>query len=228
MTLAVVVGTVALWRSGRGSAVIALGLLPVLGAAVVWASGEPILTQRNMLPVVPFMAILVAAAVDVLPRRFVRAVAAAAMVATVAGAAFAHATLGRISHDSVADALVDVGWTAEEPVVVHLPGVKGGTEMSLATPLAWYLPDRPDLVRARAPRSCRTRFAVVRAPDVGRWLARRRGLVARVRDVASYDHLIRGRETGRIVIARLRTQIDLRGEIFYVRARTISCLRRTS
>jgi len=224
VTLALVIGAVVLWRRPGGTAIVALGLLPVVGAGAVWALGEPIFDERNMLPVVPFMAILVAAAPTVLPKRTVAAVAVAGIVATLAGAAFAQATLGRVAYDRVAGALVDVGWTADEPVVVDWRGIGRGTGISLASPVAWYLPDRPTLIRAPAGYECPTMYAVVRVSKLGPWLARHRRNLAAVRDIASYDHLIRGRKNGRIIIARFRAPVALPGVLFYAQGHAPSCM----
>jgi hypothetical protein len=49
------------WRREEGSVVAALALLPILGSGALWAAGQPIFNERNMLPVAPFLAILVAA-----------------------------------------------------------------------------------------------------------------------------------------------------------------------
>ena len=224
VTLALVVGVAVLWRTPGGTAIVGLGLLPVIGAGVVWALGEPIFDERNMLPVVPFMAILVAAAPAVLPKRLVPAVAVTGIVATLAGAAFAYATLDRVAYDRVADALVDVGWTADEPVVVDWRGIGRGTGISLATPVSWYLPESPNLIRAPARQDCATTYALVRVSMLGPWLARHRRQLADIRDVASYDHLVRGRENGRIIIARFSAPVSLPGVLFYARGHAITCL----
>jgi hypothetical protein len=106
VTAAVVAGAIHVWwRREEATVVAALGLLPIAAAGLVWATGEPIFNERNMLPVAPFLAILVAAGVKALPARLVPAVAAFAIVAALGGAAYAEATLGRVAYDSAATAL---------------------------------------------------------------------------------------------------------------------------
>jgi hypothetical protein len=73
----------------EGSVVAALALLPILGAGALWAAGQPIFNERNMLPVAPFLAILVAAGVKALPARLVPVAAATGIVVAVGGAAYA-------------------------------------------------------------------------------------------------------------------------------------------
>ena len=222
LTVALIVGAVVLWRRQGGTAIVALALLPIAGAALVWALGQPVFNQRNMLPVVPFLAILVAAAPLALPRRLVNPVAVVVIAAAIAGAAFAQITLGRIEYDHVADALVQEGWTVDDPILVDLPRAKTSARIAVA----WYLPGHPTFARApRVEHKCSRLFVVGHSSVLGPWLARHSGDVEAVRELTSFDHPSRGRENGRIVIARLRSFTDLPGELFYVRARTIPCLR---
>lgn len=225
VTAALVAGTVVLWRTLRGRAVVALALLPVLGAGLVWAAGEPIVDERNMLPVVPFMAILVAAALEALPRRFVVVAAVMSIGATVACAAFADATLGRIPYDRVAADLVDLGWRSDQALVVEFPHAvsQPGVAIEVTAPVSWYLPAHPVLLPAQARRPCRTRYVIVEPSDRRRWFARYRREITGVREVAFYDHPVVGHERGRIVIARLRTALRVYGEPFYVQGHRGSC-----
>jgi hypothetical protein len=222
VTLALVVGAVVLWRRPGGSAIVAFALLPIVGAAVVWVLGQPVFNERNMLPVVPFIAILVAAAPSALPKRLMAPVAMIGIAAALAGAAIAQAALGRIEYDRVADALVEEGWTLGDPILVDLLR----TETSA---VAWYLPGHPILARSpRAENECSRLFVVGHSSTLAPWLTRHSDRIDAVRELKSYDHPSRGRENGRIVIARLRTPIDIPGDLFYVRGRKIPCLRRGS
>jgi hypothetical protein len=79
VTGALIAGAIVVrWRREAASLVAALGLLPIVGAAGVWAAGQPIFDERNLLPVAPFLAILVAAGVTALPARLVPVAAALA------------------------------------------------------------------------------------------------------------------------------------------------------
>src|SRR5262249_18953666 len=169
LTLALVAGAAALWwRRSEGTVVVALGLLPVLGAAAVWAAGEPIFDQRNLLPVAPFLAILVAAGVRELPPRLVPVAAIASVAAVLAGAAYAQASLGRVAYDDAARALTGFGWNPRSGLNVDYP-----SGIQITSAMAWYLPGRPELAWAPGFRRCRTRFAIVQTRNAASWLARR-------------------------------------------------------
>lgn len=218
VTLAVAGAAVALWRHREGRAVVFLALLPIAAAAALWAAGAPIFNDRNLLPVAPFLAILVAAAVAELPQRWRSLGAAAAIAVTLAGAAYAQATLGRVRYDSVASTITKLGWTRRDGLVISYPtpaGDRRGVGIQIASPMGWYLPGRPELVWRRSARGCPTRFAVVQLADPRAWLARYRLGSARV--FAYYDHPILGRRRGKIVVARFRRPIHLPGALFYVR-----------
>ena len=165
------------WRREEASVVAALGLLPIVGAAGVWAAGRPIFDERNLLPVAPFLAILVAAGVTALPARLVPAAAALGIAVALSGAAYSQLTLGRFAYDSVARALTDLGWSAREPLIVDYPTAAAnerGVGIQITSAASWYLPGRPVLAWAPGRRNCRARFAIVRSPDPASWLARYR------------------------------------------------------
>ena len=135
MTFAVAGAAVVLWRRREGSAVVTLALLPVAGAATLWAAGEPIFNERNLLPVAPFLAIMVAAAVAELPAHARPFGAAAGIALTLIGAGYAQLTLGRVAYDSVARTVESFGWTARDGIVVAAPNAA----IQIASPVAWYL-----------------------------------------------------------------------------------------
>ena len=229
VTFALVAGAVALWwRRSEGTAVVALGLLPILGAGVVWAAGQPIFDARNLLPVAPFLAILIAAGITALPRRPMQVAALAGIVATVAGAAYAQATLGRVAYDSVAQALTGLGWNDGEPLVVDYPTAaanRRGVGIQITSAMSWYLPGRPELVWAARRRGCQTRFAIVQVRDPRSWLARYGDRVAATRVFTYYDHPILGRPRGRIVVARFRTPTRVTGAFFHALGQNVACRR---
>lgn len=227
LTLALVAGAIALWwRRSEGNAVVALGLLPILGAGVVWAAGQPIFDERNMLPVAPFLAILVAAGITALPARLISIAAVAGVVATVAGAAYAQATLGRVAYDSVAEALSGLGWNDRAPLVVDYPVAaanRRGIGIQITSAASWYLPGRPELIWAPSESGCRTRFAIVQVPDPRSWLARYGNRVGGMRVFTFYDHPILGRPRGRIVVARFRAPTRVPGAFFSALGRKAAC-----
>jgi hypothetical protein len=209
VTFAVAGAAVALWRRREGSAVVVLALLPIVVAAALWAAGAPIFNERNMLPVVPFLAILVAGAVAELPADWRRLGATAAIAVTIAGGAYAEATLGRVAYDSVARTVESFGWTSRDGIVVSAPN----SAIQIAAPMGWYLPGRPELVWRRSKRGFLTRFAIVQVRDPDAWLARYDVIAARV--FTYYDHPILGRPHGVVVVARFRRPTRLPGAFFY-------------
>jgi hypothetical protein len=141
------------WRREEASVVAALGLLPIVGAAGVWAAGQPIFDERNLLPVAPFLAILVAAGVTALPARLVPVAAALGIAVALSGAAYSQLTLGRVAYDSVARALTELGWSAREPLIVDYPTAAAnerGVGIQITSAASWYLPGRPVLAWAPA------------------------------------------------------------------------------
>jgi len=221
LTVALVVGSVVLWKRPGGSAVVALGLLPIAGATVIWALGQPIFDERNMIGAAPFLAIVIAASVHALPKQLVTPIALASIAAAIIGATLVPGNLGRIAYGDIAQALVGLGWTADDPIVVDSPRAR----TSLRIAVAWYLPDHPTLTRAQAPRTheCSPLFVVGHSSIFASWVTRHRRSVEDLRWFASYDHPFSGRENGQILVARLRAPADLPGDAFYVRSRATKC-----
>jgi hypothetical protein len=212
---------VAWWHREEASVVAALGLIPIAVAAAVWAAGQPIFDERNMLPAAPFLAILVAAGVTALPARLVPVAAATGIVVALSAAAYAQVTLGRVAYASVARALSDLGWSAREPLIVDYPTAAAnqrGVGIQITSAASWYLPGRPVLAWAPGRRSCRARFAIVQSPDPSRWLARYRGRVSATRAFTFYDHPISGRPRGRIVLVRFTAPSRVPGALYYALA----------
>jgi len=229
LTAALVAGAIHLWwRREEATVVAALGLLPIALAGLVWAAGEPIFNERNMLPVAPFLAILVAAGVKALPARLVPAVAATAIVAALGGAAYAEATLGRIAYDSAANALTGLGWTTRDALIVDYPTVSAnrrGVGIQITSAASWYLPGRPLLLWTPGRRGCRTRFAIVQTPNARAWLARAGGQVAAARVLPYYDHPILGRRNGSVVVVRFHRPTRLPGAFYSALGSRVPCRR---
>jgi hypothetical protein len=222
LSAALIVGVVVLWRRPEGRAIVALALFPVAGAAAVWVFGEPVFNERNLLAVTPFMAILVTASIGALPRRVVASTAIVVLVATIAGAAYAQSTLGRVEYHGLADSLVELGWTEGESIAIDSPTSK----TSLRIAVGWYLPNHPVLARARdSDRGCSTLFAIGRSSVLRPWLERSRVPVQGLRELRSYDHPFRGRPNGRILVVRFRNPMDLpMGDVLSVREqRVVPC-----
>ena len=206
------------WRREEASVVAALGLLPIVLAAAVWAAGQPIFDERNLLPVAPFLAILVAAGVTALPARLVPVAAALGIAVALSGAAYSQLTLGRVPYDSVARALTELGWSAREPLIVDYPTAAAnerGVGIQITSAASWYLPGRPVLAWSPGRRNCSARFAIVQSPDPESWLGRYRGRVSATRLFTFYDHPIFGPPRGRIVLVRFRAPTRVRGAFYY-------------
>lgn len=229
VTAAVVAGVIHVWwRREEATVVAALGLLPIAAAGLVWVAGEPIFNERNMLPVAPFLAILVAAGVKALPARLVPAVAAFGIVVALGGAAYAEATLGRVAYDSAANALTGLGWTTRDGLIVDYPTVSAdrrGVGIQITSAASWYLPGRPLLLWAPGRRGCRTRFAIVQTPNARAWLARAGGQVTASRVFTYYDHPILGRRRGTVLVARFRRLTRLAGAFYYALGSRVPCRR---
>jgi hypothetical protein len=216
------------WRREEAGVVAALGLVPIAAAGLVWAAGEPIFNERNLLPAAPFLAILVAAGVTALPARLAPVAAAVGIVLALAGAAYAQTTLGRVRYDAVARALTDLGWTGRDALVVDYPTVSAdrrGVGIQITSAAAWYLPGRPLLLWKPGRHGCRTRFAVVQAPSARAWLARAGSQVTASRVFAYYDHPILGRPRGQIVVARFRAPTRLPGAFYSALGARVPCRR---
>jgi len=227
VTAAVAAGAIHLWwRRDEATVVAALGLLPIAAAAVVWAGGQPIFNERNMLPVAPFLAILVAAGVRALPARLVPAVAALGIVAALGGAAYAESTLGRVSYDSAARALTGLGWTSRDGLIVDYPTVSAnrrGVGIQITSAASWYLPGRPLLLWAPRRRGCRTRYAIVQTPNARAWLARAGGQVTAARALTYFDHPILGRPRGKVIVVRFRRPTRIPGAFYYSLGKRVPC-----
>ena len=147
LTGALVAGAIVVWwRREAASMVAALGLLPIVGAAGVWAAGQPIFDERNLLPVAPFLAILVAAGVTALPARLVPVAGGRGLGETRGAAAAAERKDGRRGNNSVARALTELGWSAREPLIVDYPTAAAnerGVGIQITSAASWYLPGRP-------------------------------------------------------------------------------------
>jgi hypothetical protein len=150
----VAIGCRRLVASAPGTVVAALGLPPVALAAGAWLAGSNTFDLRNLIGVGPFVAVAVAAALDVLPRPLLAATAAA----TVASLALSLAVSGadRLPRfDAIARTLAGAGWSARSAIAVF------GPSTLYRSPLEWYLPGRPTLEPSRPARDgCEPIFVV--------------------------------------------------------------------
>jgi len=140
--------------SPEGRLVVALAVLPVACAAVVWASGMQVFALRNLISVGPFVAIAIATALDRLPRPTAVVVAAALCVGLAVSLQVSTAnTFPRF--DAIARTLVRDGWRPRDPIAVF------GSPFTYRSPLEWYLPRQPQLDAARSiARVCAEMFVV--------------------------------------------------------------------
>jgi mannosyltransferase len=229
LTAALIAGAILVWWHREEAGVVAaLGLVPIALAGLVWAAGEPIFNERNLLPVAPFLAILVAAGVTALPARLAPVAAAGGIVVALAGAAYAQTTLGRVPYDAVARALTELGWTGRDALVVDYPTVSAnrrGVGIQITSAASWYLPGRPLLLWAPGRRGCRTRFAIVQAPSARAWLARAGRQVTASRVFTYYDHPVLGRPRGQVVVVRFRSPTRLPGAFYAALGGRVPCRR---
>jgi hypothetical protein len=138
----VLVGAIVLARRPDGELGALMATVPVAVPAVLWAFGAAVFNARNLILTAPFAAVAAAAAVAAIPRRPVAIAAGVALaVAMTAGFAVAQ-TLGRTPNDKIAEALVDMGWTPDSPIVFF------GT-LSQQVNVAWYLPGHFRLISGK-------------------------------------------------------------------------------
>lgn len=188
-----------------------LALLPVAAAAVLWALGEPIFVERNLLGSGPFAAIALAAVLSSLPRRS-SFVAMAVMTSVLIWAcATMVLTWGRAPYQGVANALVENGWQPADDLIQF-----GRAPIGILAPVGWYLPGSPVLVRPPpGARSCtRSMFLVSYDRSTGpRWFQEHRSQVLTVNTFPAYDHSPLGpRASTPIIVARLRRTPGLCGD----------------
>jgi hypothetical protein len=141
-------------RGPRARLCVALGLLPVVLAALTWLIGFQVYAVRNLLAAGPFIAVALGAIVAALPRR-AGVAAAATAAAVVAGGFVRDQAVPAAPYEELAHALVEEGWRPHDPVVVF------GSYYAYRSPLSWYLPHAPRLALARdAAGTCPAVFAI--------------------------------------------------------------------
>jgi hypothetical protein len=141
-------------HSAEGRLVAALGVLPLVFAAVIWASGIRIFALRNLIGVGPFAAVAIAVALDRLARRRAAAVAISLCAALAVSLELSTAnTFPRF--DLIAHGLVHAGWRPSDPIAVF------GSPFAFRAPLEWYLPRQPRLILAETSgRACSSVYVV--------------------------------------------------------------------
>ena len=160
VVLALVLGGCAvLARLGSSARLCALLVLVPLGASgIAWLAGLRIITGRNLIGVTAFAAVALAAVLLPLPRRAAFG-AAAAGVGLVVFSYVQTPMAERPDFDRVADALVDAGWEAGDPIVVV------GSLPDFRSTLEWYLPGEVTLPEAEPAQPCSTMWVVTDLPD---------------------------------------------------------------
>ncbi len=206
LVIAIAAGVVALWRRHDESALIVwLGLLPIGAAGLVWALGQPIFNERNLLVVAPSLAVLAASGLLLVPHGLRTGAAIVGIAVTVMGSWVTHATLGSPDYRGVARTLVSFGWDPDRSIALDT----ATRTASLRAALGWYLPCRPQLATSGRNGRHRTLFAIGHSSDLGHWLALHGGSAERFASFASYDHPFRGRENGRILVVRFKHPVEV-------------------
>jgi hypothetical protein len=235
VSLAVIGSAVLLLRRPDGRLFAALALLPLLVGWVVWAAGQSgVGNPRNLIGVVPFVAIALSWACASLPwRRVSQAVAVLVGVLVVGGFAAGQETLGRTPYDRIAHEVSAQGFNRDEPLVFF--GYYGGM-----IPVGWYLTSdaSPDLwPRLYAARPTEGRCDAVEAVVMGgagrEWLGQHRSDILAETSTPHFGNASRGKRAPKdIVIARLRWSSGIlasaaaaSGFLFYRADTPSACLR---
>ncbi len=161
----VLAGAAMLARRAEGRLCALLVVVPWLVTALVWLAGLRIFDTRNLLVVAPFAAIALAALVAAIPVRPLAYAAGAGLAALAVWAYWIDRDLGRTPYNDIDAALVELGWTAGMPLVVH-------ARYPQTRPLSWHLPGHP-YVRLSQPGDgeCARAFVVAEGTEGREWLA---------------------------------------------------------
>jgi hypothetical protein len=194
----VLAGAVVLARRPAGRLTALLVVLPVMVTAVVWLLGLNVFNMRNLVVAAPFAAIALAAVPSALPKP-AALLAGAAMIAGIAWTHSIDANRSRTPFDRMADALVDFGWTADEPIVFV------GNSRNQRAAIAWELPGHPQLGDgAFAGQPCQRLFVVVESREALAWMRTQSGSVIAQRRLPFYGRGPNGRrQPYDVVIAEL-------------------------
>ena len=201
-----VVVAVGIWRLLRSQHTRLAGLyalVPFAASATLWAFGQNLFDSRNLIGVVPFVAIAVAAATRLRSKAGGVIVTSVGTTALAASLLFTQLPLHRTAYDTVAMRLTTHGWHPGDPVLFF------GSPFPDFNPVAWYLPGRPLMVRGRpAPHpapACHDVFVVSETRGGREWLRDRPGLVWSA-EVPFYGNRPEGgREPVPVVVAKIRT-----------------------
>lgn len=120
-----------------------LAVAPLLLAGVTWAAGVDIFAVRNMIGIGPFVAVVVLLPLTAAPVAGRVRTAGALAITASAAALFVAGQTPSPPYNAIAAALVREGWRPADSVVVH------GSFFAYRSPLEWYLPNLPTLVRGR-------------------------------------------------------------------------------
>ena len=204
----VLVGALALARRAEGRLCALLAVVPVAVTALIWALGLHIFTTRNLIVVGPFAAIAIAAAVTSLVPKPAVAVLTVALVGLVAWTYWVDRTLGRTPYDDVSEALVELGWTRADPIVLFAPYPQ-------SIPIGWYLPDHPRLALAEpGAEECRALYVVAANRGGHDWLASNEDAVRTRLEFPSYGFRLEGsRRSLGVVVAHVWSGGRLSGAV---------------
>jgi hypothetical protein len=174
-------------RSAEGRLLASLAAVPFVLTTLAWAAGAHVFAARNLIGVVPFAAIALAAVTARLPRAAGVPVAVGALAALAVGSIRAEAT-PPTPYDRIADQLAADGWRPQDPIVLL------GNFFAFRSPLEWYLPQQPRLTLGlrQAAGSCPAVYVVAQGP-------RNRARIARSRVLRT------SRVVGGVLVGRLNT-----------------------
>ena len=177
---AVLGGVAVLARRAEGRLCALLVVVPWALTALIWLAGLRIFDTRNLLVVAPFAAIALAALVAAIPVRPLAYAAGAALRGLAVWAYSIDRDLGRTPYDDVGDALVEMGWTPEAPLVLHGASDKAGR-------ISWNLPGHPSFILSRpGSGECEHIYVVAERGDGRTWLRAQEELVREQRELPFY------------------------------------------
>jgi hypothetical protein len=225
----VLAGALALARRPAGRLVSLLAVVPMGLTAIVWILGLHVFNVRNLVIVVPFAAIAIAALPSVLPRP----AALLACLAMLAGVGWIYSVdreRGRTPFDQIAATLTQFGWTGSDPILFL------DKPQNQRSAIGWELPGHPQLGDGTyTGRPCGRVYVIAESHDARAWIKAHTANVVAQRNLPFYGQAANGyKRSYDLVVARLRwpdgfPEVEpppARAVFFYSRATPVPpCLR---
>ena len=195
----VLAGAVVVARRPVGRLVALMAVLPVVLTAIVWFLGLNVFNMRNLIVVAPFVAIALAAVPSILPKP-AALLASVAMIGAIGWIYSVQAQRERTPLDEVAQSVVQLGWTDNDPILFV------GNSRNQRSALGWALPGHPQLGDATFNgRPCSRIFVVAESRAAPAWLQEHAGSVVAQRSFPFYGHGPYGlRQPYDVLVADLR------------------------